>query len=95
MKLKTLILALLLPTAAATAGTVTSPNGHLVLNFTVDGQGRPVYELSYKGRAVIRPSHLGLELARDKHASRGLKETDLMDGFTIKSETTAAFDDTW
>ena len=95
MKLKTLILALLLPTATATAGTVTSPNGHLVLNFTVDGQGRPVYELSYKGRAVIRPSHLGLELARDKHASRGLKETDLMDGFTIKSETTAAFDDTW
>jgi hypothetical protein len=44
---------------------------------------------------VVRPSHLGLELAKDKHASMGLKEHDLMDGFTLVSEQTSTFDETW
>ena len=43
---------------------ITSPNGNMVLNFTLD-QGRPTYTLSYKGKEVVRPSHLGLELAKD------------------------------
>ena len=74
------------------AASVKSPNGNIELKFSVDGQGRPVYEMTYKNRAVILPSYLGLELAKDKHASRGMKETDLMDGFVIKSEQTSAFD---
>ena len=64
------------------ATEVKSPNGNLVLNFTLE-QGRPTYTLSYKGKEVVRPSHLGLELARDKHASMGLNENDLMDGFSV------------
>ena len=83
----------LLP-SQATATETKSPNGLVVLNFNVE-QGRPVYSVTFKGRDVIRPSHLGLELARDKHASKGLKETDLMDGFTLKSEQTSTFDETW
>jgi len=77
------------------ATEVTSPNGNIALNFEVDNQGRPVYSMTYKGREVVRPSHLGLELARDKHASKGLKETDLMDGFTLVKEETTTFDETW
>ena len=77
------------------ATEVKSPNGNVGVKFSVDGQGRPTYEMTYKGRAVVLPSHLGLELARDKHASRGLKETDLMDGFVIKDEQTSTFDETW
>jgi hypothetical protein len=65
------------------AAEVKSPNGNVVLNFSIE-QGRPVYSVTYKGRDVILPSHLGLELAKDKHASRGEHETDLMDGFTLK-----------
>ena len=56
---------------------------------------RPQYELSYKGKPVILPSHLGLELARDKHASKGLNETDLMDGFEVEKTDTLSFDETW
>ena len=77
------------------AGEVKSPNGNIVVNFSVDAQGRPTYDMSYKGRPVVKPSHLGLELAKDKHASKGMNETDLMDGFTIKSEQTSTFDETW
>jgi len=41
------------------ATEVKSPNGNMVLNFTIEN-GRPTYSLSYKGREVVRPSHLGL-----------------------------------
>ena len=88
------ILFLLLSTTLS-ATEVKSPNGNIAVNFWVDGNGRPTYEMTYKGKAVVNPSHLGLELAKDKHASKKLKETDLMDGFTIKNEQTSTFDETW
>ena len=94
MKHLKLLLLLLATTLSATAVTVPSPNGNVMLTFNVDG-GRPVYSVTYKGRDVILPSHLGLELAKDKHASRGLNERDLMDGFTLIDEMTATFDETW
>ena len=77
------------------AATVASPNGNVVVKFEIDAQGRPTYEMTYKGKTVVLPSHLGLELAKDKHASKGLKETDLMEGFSLKSEQTTQFDETW
>ena len=77
------------------AAEVKSPSGDVVVKFYLSDGGRPTYEMAYKGRAVVLPSHLGLELARDKHASKGMQETDLMDGFTLKSEATSTFDETW
>ncbi|MBR4898530.1 MAG: glycoside hydrolase family 97 protein [Prevotella sp.] len=85
----------LLLSLSATAATVKSPNGNIVLSFSIDQQGRPLYSMTYKGKAVVNPSHLGLELAKDKHASKGLKETDLMDGFQLKEEATSEFNETW
>ena len=75
--------------------SVSSPNGNIVLKFTLSELGQPVYEVTYKNRPVIKPSHLGLELAKDKHASLGLREHDLLDGFSIEKEETATFDETW
>ena len=49
----------------AWAGSIKSPNGNIELKFSVDNTGRPVYEMTYKGKAVIKPSFLGLELAKD------------------------------
>ena len=92
---KFLITAMLALPMMAMAGSIKSPNGNIELKFSVDNTGRPVYEMTYKGREVIKPSHLGLELAKDKHASKHLKETDLMDGFTIAKEETSTFDETW
>ncbi len=86
-------LAVMLP-LLATGQTVTSPNGNVALSFSLDG-GRPTYELKYKQREVVKPSHLGLELDKNKHASKKMKETDLMDGFVIKGTTTSTFDETW
>ncbi len=88
------LLAVLLTPLMALAQTVTSPDGNVVLNFSLDN-GRPTYKLDYKGKAVVKPSHLGLELAKNKHASKGMDETDLMDGFTIVKTDTSSFDETW
>ena len=109
MKIKKLIYTLLLLPLMAAAScsssdnspnqlsgkSVKSPNGNIELTFALTDNGRPTYEMSYKGKAVVLPSHLGLILAKDKHASKGMEETDLMDDFTIIKEETSTFDETW
>lgn len=84
---------LLLPLMAL-AQTVKSPNGNVEVKFSLDN-GRPMYEMTYKGKAVVKPSYLGLELVKTKHASKGMEETDLMDGFTIAKTDASSFDETW
>ena len=83
----------LLPLMAA-GQTVTSPNGNVSVSFSLDN-GRPTYEMKYKQHEVIKPSHLGLELDKNKHASKKMKETNLMDGFVVKDTQTSTFDETW
>ncbi len=90
---KILTLLMLLPMMAM-AQTVKSPDGNVELRFGVDG-GKPYYEMNYKGKAVAKKSFLGLELAKTKHASKEMKETDLIGGFTIAGTKTATFDETW
>lgn len=84
-KLACFLLALFM-SGAAMAESITSPDGQLRLNFSVNPQGEPVYELSYKGKAVIKPSKLGLELKNDP---------GLMNGFTLAGSETSTFDETW
>lgn len=93
-RIKSFLAMMLLPVLAA-AQTVTSPNGKVKLTFSLTGNGVPTYELTFKDKSVIKPSRLGLELAKDRHASREMKETDLMDGFKITDTKTLAFDETW
>ena len=95
MKKRNILLSLLLLPLAMMAQTVKSPNGNVELKFSLTGNGRPTYEMNYKGKAVVKLSHLGLELAKDKHASKGENETDLMEGFAIKDTKTSTFDETW
>ena len=76
-------LAFIFPFLGAHAQTVTSPDGRVAVKFYLQ-DGRPTYEMTYKQKEVIRPSHLGLELAAKKHAGNGMNEQDLMDGFAIK-----------
>ena len=82
----TCFLLILFMSRAAMAESITSPNGQLQLNFSVNSQGEPVYELFYKGKAVIKPSKLGLELKNDP---------GLMNGFTLADTQTSTFDETW
>lgn len=94
MKKALFILTLSLIALIGKAQTVTSPNGNVSLTFSLDNT-RPTYTLSYKDKTVCKPSHLGLELTKEKHASKDFRETDLMDGFKITSTETSTFDETW
>ena len=94
----------------ASAQRLTSPDGNLVMDFSLNPQGAPTYELFYKDKAVIKPSALGLELKKedadkktdfewtemsDKEKSLIDSKANLMTGFVIKDTETSTFDETW
>ncbi|MCH7414652.1 glycoside hydrolase family 97 protein [Belliella sp. R4-6] len=64
---------------------ITSPNGQLELNFSLN-DGKPEYALDFKGKAVILPSKLGLKL-KDK--------PDFIDGFVTYNSEDDQVDETW
>ena len=74
--------------------TAASPNGKVVVGFGIDN-GRPYYTVQYGKKDVIKKSFLGLELAKSKHASKGMEETNLMDGFEITETQKTSFDEIW
>jgi hypothetical protein len=94
MKKVIYLFAFLLLPLVTMAQEIKSPNGMVDLKFYLQN-GRPTYEMTFKGKSVIKPSHLGLELAKNKHASKGMDETDLMDGFQVSNSKTTSFDEIW
>lgn len=74
--------------------SVNSPQGKVCLAFSIQN-GKPCYRVAYKDKDVVKKSFLGLELAKSKHASKGMGETDLMDGFVLADDKTTTFDETW
>ena len=46
---------------SADAGDITSPNGQIKVNFTLDGTV-PTYSVTYQGKTIIKPSRLGYYL---------------------------------
>lgn len=64
---------------------ISSPSGTVTVNADVV-EGVPTYNVSYKGRVVIKPSTLGLQLADGP---------DMMDGFKLISSSVSSFDETW
>ena len=37
------------------AQTVKSPNGNIAVTFSLTGNGVPTYEMTYKGKTVVKP----------------------------------------
>lgn len=85
-----------------------SPNGNLRMQFELQEGGVPTYSLDYKGRDVILPSKLGLELKEehegapadfDDFSTKEEKDLDkkasLLDDFEVLGTKTATFDETW
>ena len=64
-----------------------SPNGNFNMEFVLQNDGTPNYSLTYKGKTVIKPSKLGLELKYDTKS--------LLNDFTVIDTKTASFDETW
>lgn len=91
------------------AQELKSPNGNLTLKFYLQGNGVPTYTLTYKGKDVIKPSKLGLELKdnSDSHTdfndfsikgntdSQKEDKVSLLNGFQITDTKTLSFDETW
>lgn len=100
---------MLFAAAAATIGAsaqevLRSPDGELELRFSLSDKGEPTYALDYKGRAVVLPSRMGLELRGDAPALEfgaeiqkgGYGEpVSLYDGFEQCSAVRSEFDETW
>ena len=86
--MKKVIIVLMGIIMAMTANAIEqkSPNGNIVLNVELNAKGTPEYQVIYKGRPVINPSTLGIELA---------EENSLMDQFRINKTSTSSFDETW
>lgn len=85
MKKISLLLSLMVVLGSLKAQILKSPDNNLSMTFELKN-GVPQYQLTYKGKVVVKPSRLGLELKNDKH---------LTDGFTIAKTSTATFDETW
>jgi hypothetical protein len=68
------------------AQQITSPDQNLELKFGLSTKGEPTYELTYKKKAVIKTSKLGLELKNG---------TSFLDGFQIDKTEKNTFDETW
>ena len=92
-KIQRLLPLLLLPLQTM-AQTVMSPDGKVVVKFDLDN-GKPMYNMTFNGKTVMKDSRLGLELAKNKHASKGFEETDLMEGFVKTDAQIHRFDETW
>jgi len=58
-----LFVALAASLSRAPAQTLTSPNGVLTLNFSLDDGGRPSYTLHHANRPVLLPSRLGFAVS--------------------------------
>jgi hypothetical protein len=71
----------------AAAQQLKSPDGNQVMVFSLQNDGSPSYSLNYKGKVVVKPSKLGLELKNDKKS--------LVNDFAVIDTKTAVFDENW
>ena len=85
--LKPLIILLCLSVSVVTAQQLTSPNGELTMQFSLQEDGTPTYKLQYKNQEVIKESRLGFHLKNDKKS--------LLDDFKVTDTSTSTFKDTW
>ena len=110
MKLKTILsfMTFMGLALSAMAQSLTSPNGNFKMDFKLNEEGTPTYNLIYKNQVVIKPSKLGLELQKeDANKKTGFdwkersdkdqldKLTNLQNGFSIADTKESSFDESW
>ena len=70
----------------AVAQQQTSPDGNVVLSFSLKADGTPTYKMTYKGNPVINESTLGFTLKKDE---------PLTNHFKVVSDSKSTFKETW
>lgn len=90
IKIKKVVLTLVIIVGyvvSLSAQKIASPDGKLVMDFTLRLNGRPQYSLTYNKKIVIKTSELGFYLKNDK--------TPLLDDFQVMNSHTSSFEETW
>ncbi|WBL26860.1 glycoside hydrolase family 97 protein [Zunongwangia sp. HGR-M22] len=81
------VVSIFLASALGMSQELSSPDDNFKMKFNLKDDGSPTYQLFYKGKEVIKPSKLGLELKDDK--------TSLVNSFEVTNTETSTFDETW
>src|SRR5690606_38485083 len=68
------------------AQQVQSPSKHITLDFSLNNQGQPMYQVSYKGKTVVKPSMMGISLKDN---------TALTTNFSITKTEQATVNESW
>ena len=95
MKIISLCLCALMMPLLLVAQQVKSPNGNVVVSFSLVDNGVPTYQVSYKGKPVIKQSRLGLELTPSNNDGIKPEDTNLMNGFKVSNTETSSFKEVW
>ena len=95
MKIVSLCLCALMMPLLLVAQQVKSPNGNVVVSFSLVDNGVPTYKVSYKGKPVIKQSRLGLELTPSNNDGIKAEDTNLMNGFKVSNTETSSFKEVW
>lgn len=80
-----------------------SPNGNFVMDFSLSKDGKPTYQLKYKGKDIVKPSTLGFEFKQNNQMSFDWESkvgdknafSNFLSGFEIIDTKTSTFDETW
>jgi hypothetical protein len=86
MKLLLLVSLVFILSIISSAQTIKSPDGRFTLEFKLNAEGVPVYELLFKDKEVIRESRLSIELQNTPNLTKDFR--------VVKTETSAK-DETW
>ena len=95
MKIISLCLCALMMPLLLVAQQVKSPNGNVVVSFSLVDNGVPTYQVSYKGKPVIKQTRLGLELTPSNNDGIKPEDTNLMNGFKVSNTETSSFKEVW
>ena len=95
MKIISLCLCALMMPLLLVAQQVKSPNGNVVVSFSLVDNGVPTYKVYYKGKPVIKQSRLGLELTPSQNDGIKAEDTNLMNGFKVSNTETSSFKEVW
>lgn len=108
MRKLTILMSLCFFYVMAYSQELKSPDGNLTLKFSLQESGVPTYSLTYKGKEVIKPSKLGLELKQEgvsrefyDFSPEGIpaqqrdEKTTLYSKFEVRDTQTSSFNETW
>ena len=74
----------------------SSPDGNVVLTFSLKADGTPSYKVTYKNKAVINESTLGFTLKKAEPLTQNLKKVEpLTQNFKVVDTKKSTFKETW